>query len=292
MIRKPPRREAFTLIEVLVVVAIIAILAGLLLPALISAREGARRNQCATNLMQLSIAIQNYESVHEVLPPGVINETGPIRNLPFGYHFGWLTQILPYLEQKNTYRHFDRRASVYSPINSTARGIAIRSLLCPSDSGSGIAGIAASSYAGCHDDAEVPIAANNRGVFFLNSKIRIDDISDGPRHTIFLGEKRVATNDLGWASGTRATLRNTGNLLNADWSPVATVLADPDVESGSDAASPIVDPVGGFGSYHPGGANIAFGDGSIRFIRNTIHPRIFRSLANRADGELIGDNQF
>ena len=58
--------------------------------------------------MQLSIAVQNYEAAHEVLPPGVVNDTGPIANVASGYHYGWMIQILPYIEQKNVYQHFDR----------------------------------------------------------------------------------------------------------------------------------------------------------------------------------------
>src|SRR5689334_12018810 len=91
----------FTLIELLVVIAIIAVLIALLLPAVQAAREAARRVQCVNNLMQLSVAVQNYESAHEVLPPGVINPTGPIQNSAKGYHVGWMVQILPFIEQKN-----------------------------------------------------------------------------------------------------------------------------------------------------------------------------------------------
>src|SRR5829696_3130788 len=98
-------REGFTLIELLVVIAIIGVLIALLLPAVQAAREAARRSQCVNNLMQLGLALHNYESAHEVLPPGVVNPTGPIQNTPHGYHFSWLTQILPYIEQTNVHRH-------------------------------------------------------------------------------------------------------------------------------------------------------------------------------------------
>ena len=94
--RKLSISSGFTLIELLVVIAIIAVLIALLLPAVQAAREAARRAQCVNNLMQLGIAMQNYESSHEMLPPGVVNLTGPILDQPKGYHFGWLVQILPY----------------------------------------------------------------------------------------------------------------------------------------------------------------------------------------------------
>ena len=72
------RRRAFTLIELLIVVGIIAVLIALLLPAIQSAREQARRAQCINNLLQLGIAMGNYASTHSVLPPGVVNDKGPI----------------------------------------------------------------------------------------------------------------------------------------------------------------------------------------------------------------------
>ena len=59
--------------------------------------------------MQVGIALQSYESAHEVLPPGVVNETGPVLNQPKGYGFGWMTQILPYFELKNVYNHFNHK---------------------------------------------------------------------------------------------------------------------------------------------------------------------------------------
>lgn len=88
-------------------------------------------------------------------------------------------------------------------------------LVCPSENGATSAPAGTANYAALHHDVESPIDANNNGVFFLNSKIRYDDIADGSSHTIFLGEKVIETNDLGWMSGTRATLRNTGTPINS-----------------------------------------------------------------------------
>src|SRR6476620_7318830 len=112
-------RRGFTLIELLVVIAIISVLISLLLPAVQSAREAARRVQCVNNLMQLGIALQNYESSHEILPPGVVNPTGPIQNIPSGYHVGWMLQLLPFLEQRAVARRFDDHADIYSLENRT-----------------------------------------------------------------------------------------------------------------------------------------------------------------------------
>ena len=101
------RRRAFTLIELLIVVGIIAVLIALLLPAIQAAREQARRAQCVNNLLQLGLALGNYASTHSVLPPGVVNDTGPILNVPHGYHHGWAVQILPFIGQNNVYSHFN-----------------------------------------------------------------------------------------------------------------------------------------------------------------------------------------
>jgi prepilin-type N-terminal cleavage/methylation domain-containing protein/prepilin-type processing-associated H-X9-DG protein len=297
-------RRGFTLIELLVVIAIIAVLIALLLPAVQSAREAARRSQCVNNLMQLGISLQNYESSHEVFPPGVINGTGPVLDLPKGYHFGWITQVLPYCEQRNVYNHFNFKAGLYESQNLTTRTSLVRSFLCPSDPGPNRATnkVAMTNYVGCHNDVEAPIDAKNHGVFFLNSAIRYEDIPDGSSQTIFLGEKLNDGLGEGWASGTRASLRNTGTAPNSRFnSPLAPGAAsaaigiDEDDETAAALkAAPPGTPgfVGGFASRHPGGANSAFGDGSVRFLKNSISPGIFKLLGNRADGEILDSDKY
>lgn len=324
-------RRGFTLVELLVVIAIIGILVALLLPAVQAAREAARRAQCTNNLVQLAIAIHNYESANRVYPPGTIEATGPIQNVALGYHHNWIEQLLPYLERGVAYDHIDRSVSVYDPKNAPVRDLNISGLLCPS-SWSASAGY--SSYAAVHHDVEAPIDVDNHGVFFLNSAVRYTDVSDGASQTLFLGEKLILSGDLGWLSGTRSTLRNTGTPINADQAvrrvvggmsgPPSTMVGDnfygkegidsfdtlaasPAEGEGASsstteapesvaAASPIVDgrpttptAVGGFSSDHPGGANFAFGDGSIRYITGTIDMQIFQQLGHRADGQLLDE---
>jgi len=289
-------RRGFTLIEVLVVVTIVAVLMVLLLPAVQAAREAARRCTCVNNMMQLATALQHYQNVHEVLPPGVVNETGPIQNLPVGFHHSWLVQLLPYLEAKAVSRRFDDSVGLYAAENLTVRSVLIGVFLCPSDGPDRSPNLVAqNNYAACHNDREAPIGARNNGAFFLNSRVGYEDIPDGTSLTIFVGEKKRAALDLGWASGTRATLRNAGVRLNAPdvlygTRPIPTFDDD-------ESFNPImIDPepnnpnlVGGFSSWHSGGANFAFGDGSVRFLRDGISARVFRSLANRADGDAVGD---
>jgi prepilin-type N-terminal cleavage/methylation domain-containing protein/prepilin-type processing-associated H-X9-DG protein len=300
MKRTAPAREGFTLIELLVVIAIIAVLVALLLPAVQSCREAARRSYCVNNLVQISVALLNYETAHETFPPGVVNPSGPIASQPVGYHQGWITQILLFIEQASAYRQIDFRTGVYDPINGTVRAHLISTLLCPSDLGNVLvpirsAGIAPSNYAACHHHRDRPIDANNTGVFYLNSHTRIEDIYDGASNTILVGEKLLETGDLGWMSGTRATLRNTG--LPPDANPAGTFGAIPpvDADDGEPAAGPSLDPalrVGGYASRHPGGANFIFGDGSVKFIKSSVRPAVFQHLGHRADGEVVSSGEF
>jgi prepilin-type N-terminal cleavage/methylation domain-containing protein len=292
------RRRGFTLSELMIVMGIIAILISLLLPAVQSAREAARRAQCTNNLLQLGIALSNYVSTHTVLPPGVVNDKGPISNLPQGYDHGWIVQILPYLGQNNLYGRVDQNASIYDAENGTVRAVRIGTLLCPSNSQP-----LDSHYAGCHHDVEAPIAADNHGVLYLNSRVKYDDITDGLATTILVGEISMDAPTLGWPSGSRATLRNTGQPLNEpelvfpgvrgrgtssriDESDFATVIAL--VQDGSLP----VDYVGGYSSRHTAGANFLFCNGSVRYVRDSIDLRIYRLLGHRADGEFVSDDSY
>lgn len=276
------KQNAFTLVELLVVIAIIGILIALLLPAVQAAREAARRCQCVNNLSQLILAVQNYNMTHSVYPPGTINEEGPIVNEPQGYHHDWISQTLPYFEELNTFRHIDFSVGVYDERNAEVRQVVMATLLCPSCRND-FEKIAPSNYAGCQGPTDTPIDVDNKGVFFLNSAVAYKDIPDGSSHTLFIGEKIVEEEDtLGWMSGTRATLRNAGALINANASRRNRGMA-------MDEEPPKRDKfyVGGFSSEHPGGANFAMGDGSIHFLSETIAPELFQQLADRADGKLM-----
>lgn len=274
------RRPALSLIEVIMVMTIIAVIIGLALPGLLAAREGARRLQCINNLHQISLALGNYEEKYGVLPPGVVNPTGPVHNQPDDFHIGWIVSLLPEMEQRGLAQAIDTRLSVYDPVNGKAAGSQINTFLCPTDARAkrvGVVGV--SSYAACHHDVEAPIDVDNHGVFFLNSRIRHEDIPDGSSFTIFVGEKRIATQDLGWLSGTRATLRNTGTPLNAG------------LKKG-EAPEPVGDLVGGFSSSHAGGGNFIFGDGSVRFLRDQINSQVYQRLGHRDDSEPISQDSF
>ena len=161
-------RRGFTLIELLVVIAIICVLVGLLLPAVQSVREAARRSQCVNNLKELGTAIQSYALTHNVLPPGSVNPSGPIKNAAVGYHFSWITQILPYIERGNIDRKLNRSVGVYDPANQTCREVVVNVLLCPSHPNSvrEAGNVAGTTYAAVHHDVEAPIDVTNMGCFF------------------------------------------------------------------------------------------------------------------------------
>ena len=156
--------------------------------------------------------------------------------------------------------------------------------------------IGTSSFAGVHHDGQpqpadentkpdaateskdIPINVDQNGVLFLNSSVTYKQIPDGSSHTVFVGETADTKGGLGWASGTRSTLRNGGTPINKT-SPILTG-APP---SPMDPAS-----VGGFGSFHPGSTQFLFGDSAVKHVNDTIDRTVYRRLCNRRDGELLG----
>lgn len=335
-------RHGVTLIECLSVIFIIGVLISMLLPAVQAARETARRSQCTSHLQQIGLALRNYEVIHNVLPPGTVEPSGPVANTPLGFHHSWTLAILPWFNVPAT-AHVRYDMSVYSPPNLAvllAMGTSPQAFRCPSNSSPFIQ----SHYAGCHDDRDKPIDEDDHGVFFRNSAVRNQDIPDGTAHTIYVGEKLSYAPEWGWMSGTRATLRtagvpiqtlqtrsHTGACYGSVVSEPTTAIdlartvrpdlmdshaqVDPwDRESVTTMVSALTGPelpedpqaieqirfwgeipegapvIGGFASEHAGVTNFLFGDMSVRPIRHQIDPRIFRSLANREDGEGIDES--
>ncbi len=277
-------KNGFTLVELLVVIAIIGVLVALLLPAVQAAREAARRSSCQNNMRQMIIANEHF-------PAGVTNDVGPIKNIREGNHMNWIVRILPQLDEKNRFARLDFSVGAYDEKNNDVSEKSIGVLRCPSDPDHDGP---FSNYAGVHHDVESPIDVDNHGVLFLNSRITFTDIKDGSSYTLFVGEKLIdAKYDLGWLSGTRATLRNTGTAIN-DALPGAMGwgggpyggnggLTDEETD-GPDYGDPIdpADPlaVGGFSSYHPGCALFAKGDGSVTTINGDISAETLQRMAH------------
>jgi prepilin-type N-terminal cleavage/methylation domain-containing protein len=201
-------QRGFTLVELLVVIAIIGILVGLLLPAVQAAREAARRMSCGSNIRQVALALQNYESAFKRFPTSV--NYGPGRG-PYTtpYHHTWLTAILPQMEQTNAYNNIDFRLRAWGqPIVSTP----VATLLCPSDANVQKVfaqhNIAATSYAGSQGfhwwpDAAVGdwapwntlgfrIGGDMSGLFAVTRFNSLKDVTDGTSNTLVIAETDTA----------------------------------------------------------------------------------------------------
>jgi prepilin-type N-terminal cleavage/methylation domain-containing protein/prepilin-type processing-associated H-X9-DG protein len=133
-VRKKRRVSAFTLIELLVVIAIIAVLISLLLPAVQAARAAARRAQCVNNLKQIGVALFNFENSYSYLPAAGV---GPFNDGSL-YNHGWMTFILPYVEQSTVYNSYNLTANWYDLANQTAVNTAINVYQCPAAVGNHI----------------------------------------------------------------------------------------------------------------------------------------------------------
>jgi prepilin-type N-terminal cleavage/methylation domain-containing protein/prepilin-type processing-associated H-X9-DG protein len=297
MLRKSGRR-AFTLIELLVVIAIIAVLIALLLPAVQAAREAARRIQCTNNLKQLGLAAMNYESANGSLPPGSYAAT---RDYDGATKPGLsvFVRMLPFVEGQSTFNAANFAFSLESSSNATVASVGVSALWCPSDPiiATGTAPLDASynmpagstlnqyftSYGGneglwdldiqYNDDARYGYSgaytarkANMNGVIFMSSNVRLSEITDGTSNTMIFAEHphgRLPSNAppsyyQWWNSSYYTdTLVCTYYSINSD---TKSVLAT----NQPDEYFQIV------GSYHPGGANVGFCDGSVKFLKDSI----------------------
>jgi prepilin-type processing-associated H-X9-DG protein/prepilin-type N-terminal cleavage/methylation domain-containing protein len=210
------RRTAFTLVELLVVLAIMGTLIALLVPAVQNARESSKRMQCQNNLRQLGIALYHYHAVNDCLPPGMVCSAS---NLSDAESTGF-TFLLPYLEGDNTYRQYQFDEPWYASANYGPVGVSIRLFLCPSNREEGsldlapfaaqwntplppVAGVC--DYLFCKgansglssDPLKTP--ARVRGIFTIvptwrqNLGLRLGDIADGTSNTFAMGEGSAGT---------------------------------------------------------------------------------------------------
>ncbi len=324
------RRRGFTLIELLVVIAIIAVLIALLLPAVQSAREAARRMHCINNLKQMGIALHNYHDALLIFPPGYIAASkfidGETDTAP---GWSWASMILPQLEQGALYSSINVYLPIQAPANTTAALTVVSAYLCPSDQftmgntypvtdglGNTVATVAVSSYAACtgSDAADVALGLNNdgsgNGLFYRNSGVRIAAITDGTSQTVAILERAWGDTEGTWTGAVVNGFVLRGPFNPCPGSAFATYLAPCLVlahchllNTNADTDSGLDDP----SSFHPGGANALFTDGSVHFLRNVlgdagVNPDgstrytpsslIAQALGTKAGGEVISADSF
>ncbi|MFM9057796.1 MAG: DUF1559 domain-containing protein [Planctomycetaceae bacterium] len=280
-------RRGFSLVELLVVVAIIGTLVALLLPAVQTAREAARQTGCKNNLHQFGVALHNFETASRHLPPGYRHAPAPEGNR---LGFSWGALVLPYLEEVALFAdlRFDR--PVHDPVNAAPRERHIAAFLCPSDpvSPGGFVEMGDERYAmGCYvgnfgppdlDDTQ----EQRDGVFSRNSRTRLAEIADGLSRTLMLGERQNGP-------FRRAGVHGVHFAYETAWVGAVRDADDPTDDHGhmvlfqtghtpNDADSDDRD----VSSSHHGLAQFLMCDGSVRPIEESIDAAADAALGTRA----------
>jgi prepilin-type N-terminal cleavage/methylation domain-containing protein/prepilin-type processing-associated H-X9-DG protein len=210
------RRRAFTLVELLVVIAIIGLLVALLLPAIQSAREAARRTQCINNLKQLGIAFNNHAAAREAFPPAAVSKIYPgFPNHPQSfYRWSALAHLLPYMEAQSLHDPLDLSYPMYMPTagypisepNKLGISKVLPEFLCPSDQGEPVRDqMGPTNYVVCSGSGAgggTPFKTD--GVFFVNSATKFANITDGSSNTIAASESLLGVDTPRTSGGTFA----------------------------------------------------------------------------------------
>ncbi len=349
------RRRGFTLVELLVVIAIIGVLVGLLLPAVQSTREAARKMQCSNNLKQIGLAILNYESAHKVFPSGYVSYATRNGSAPAwaaidpdtwdgAPGWGWAALILPYLEQSAISNSLNMSQPIWSTANRDLVNNPISTYLCPSvngpagsvtlrdDSGGTLSRygtpveLGRSHYVASHGQEScwgecgsattgfvfsniytsetklVQIFGNAGAVadgpFFRNSRVRISLVTDGTSNTLFVSEHSSRLSDKAWAGvvpGAHVHPRFTTPENGSDAAATLTLMhIGPSGGELDITGFPIIHPmnfptyhVGQMYAEHSGGGNVLYGDGSVRFMPETIDLLTAAELASMNEGEVV-----
>lgn len=291
-------RAAITILELLVTLAVVSLLAALLLPAIASAREAARRVQCAQHLRQLGLALHNYHETWNGLPPGWQSGSGQHAA------FGWAAALLPQLEQPALSGRLDsspapssarqavssvQAASLgpaVSPAQAEARRTLLAVMLCPSDHPAGIfplfadapgqtsttvlTELPAASYVGVYGTVEPDDGLHRPGdgAFVHGRSIRFAEFARGMTQTLIVGERTAAKLPSTWLGfddrGEDAVGRVVGYALLGPNRPDADECE--------------------FDSRHPGSTNFLWADGRVEAVADGIEPALYQRLARRAYG--------
>lgn len=275
------RRAGMTVLELLVTMGVISTLTSLILPAVQSSREAARRTQCANQLRQIGLALNGYHEQWQCLPAAwQFERTG-------NSQFGWAVSLLPLLEQQAVCRQVDRGRRLDDPANSVARQTSLALLICPSDiveptfllhedeelSGSSepLVSLPTVNYVGVFgnsepDEDDIIPAPRGEGAFEGDRPVRFEEFRRGLTQTFLIGERTMARVPSTWLGvdvrGEDAACRLVGNALT---SPNCSLCDECE-----------------FASRHPGGSNFLFGDGRVKLISQSIDSNEYQRLAKRA----------
>jgi prepilin-type N-terminal cleavage/methylation domain-containing protein/prepilin-type processing-associated H-X9-DG protein len=272
-------KRAFTLVELLVVVAIIGVLVALLLPAVQAARESARRSQCQSNLRQIGIALQAYHDVHKQLPVGCVEKRLP-KTKPNGRQLAWSAEILPQLEEAPLWERIDFTAAYDSTQNARAAATIVSVYLCPSTNRlmvgregnvvrnpaapptNGFVG-AAIDYGGVYGAGQT--SPSDNGVFLYDRVVKLSDITDGTSHTLAVAED----SGRGWPA--------IGDL-NGEWINGENIYDLGSINLYQDNE---------IWSDHPGGAMVAWCDGGVSFLADELNGNqpLLKAFCTRASGD-------
>jgi len=309
------KRRGFTLIELLVVIAIIAILIALLLPAVQAAREAARRSSCKNNLKQIGVAMHNYHDAHGMFPEERLRTWGGFGPQfgEFDYSKGWHVQILPFMEQGNLAEQYDDNQAWWHPNNAQVIATVIPAYICPSTPGTPLfvedtmtdsttgaefdfraAGTGYGFGRGWWDPSNPLRNGRDFEFVFLTTEQQTQkarDVTDGLSNTIMIGE-HVGRPDH-WINGVKQPDPARWNNHQGFWAGGDSFWV---VATSSDG---MVEGVGScfincnneqhYYSFHQGGAQFLFADGSVHFLSENINGRTLTRLMQENDGEVLGE---
>ena len=314
-------RCGFTLVELLVVIAIIGILVTLLLPAVNSAREAARRAACSNNIRQLCLAVLNYHGANQVMPMGSYRRfEGPGRPPWQTNQLSWIARCLPFLEEQSLYDQIDWNLEPGDQgVNVPVMGARLAIVRCPSDNeellqlewisdgGHPLKAYGPTNYVVCIGDTDESEPGEFTGVFGFNSSTRIHQITDGTSKTMLISECKIADpfvryyGSLGpYTSCLAGTARDVARLtveprgfswfyaqVNQSWN-YNTILTPNDPLTTNHECQMWSDrTVLAARSRHVGGVQVALADGAVRFIEDTIDYDAWRVLGTFEDGEVV-----